>query len=78
MSCEETYDVAHGLHCPKSNYTHIRHNDICYSFSNLLDEVCDDVEVETCFKTVANRSNTADDDNRFGITANGLFGSHFK
>ena len=45
---------------------HIIHNDIRDSFANLLNEVCDDVEVETCLQTLqgetfAYRSTTTDD-----------------
>ena len=45
-ACGENFNVAHALHCPKGGCTHIRHNGIRDSFANLLNEVCDDVEVE--------------------------------
>ena len=56
--------------------------DICDSFANLLNEVCDDVEVEPCLpslqgETFANRTTTIDDDARLDIKANGFFDSRF-
>ncbi|XP_075260571.1 pleiotropic regulator 1-like [Convolutriloba macropyga] len=52
---------------PASGYTLIRHNDIRDSFANLLNEVCNDVDVEPCLQslqeeTFANRTTTIDDD----------------
>ena len=81
-ACGENFNVAHTLHCPKGGYTHIRHNDIRDSFANLLNEVCDDVEVEPCLQslqgeTFANRTTTIDDDARLDIKANGFFDSRF-
>ena len=81
-ACGENFNVAHALHCPKGGYTHIRHNDIRDSFANLLNEVCDDVEVEPCLQslqgeTFANRTTTIDDDARLDIKANGFFDSCF-
>ena len=81
-ACGENFNVAHVLHCPKGGYTHIRHNDIRDSFANLLNEVCDDVEVEPCLQslqgeTFANRTTTIDDDARLDIKANGFFDSRF-
>ena len=45
------------------------------TLANLLNEVCDDVEVEPCLqtlqgKTFANRFTTTDDDGRLYIKAN--------
>ena len=81
-ACGENFKVAHALHCPKDGYTHIRHNDIRDSFANLLNEFCDDVEVEPCLqslqgKTFANRTATIDDDAGLDIKANGFFDSRF-
>ena len=61
---------------------HIKLNDIRDSLANLLNEVCDDVEVVSCLQTLqgetlANRSTTADDDARLDISANGFFDSSF-
>ena len=80
-ACGEKCNVAHALHCPKG-YTNIRHNDIRDSFANLLNEVCDCVEVEPCLQclqgeTFANRTTTFDDDARLDIKANGVFDSSF-
>ena len=74
--------AAHAFHCPKAGYTHIRHNDIRDSIANLLNEVCDDVEVEPCLQslqveTFANRTTTIDDDARLDIKANGFFDLRF-
>ena len=81
-ACGENFNVAHALLCPKGGYTHIGHNDIRDSFANLLNEVCDDVEVEPCLhslqgETFANRTTTIDDDARLDIKANGFFDSRF-
>ena len=66
----------------QGGYTHIRHNDIRDSFANLLNEVCDDFEVEPCLQslegeTFANRTTTIDDDARLDIKANSFFDSRF-
>ena len=81
-ACNEPFTVSHALHCPKGGYTHIRHNDIRDSFANLLNEVCDDVEIEPCLQTLqgeafANRTTTTDDDARLDIRANGLWENRF-
>ena len=47
-ACGENLNVAHALHYPKGGFTDIRHHEIRDSFANLLNEVCDDVEVEAC------------------------------
>ena len=78
----ENFNVAHALFCPRGGYTHIRHKDIRESFADLLNEVCNDVEVERCLQclqgeTFANRTTTIDDDARLNIKANGFFDSRF-
>ena len=78
----ENFNVAHALHCSKGGYTHIRHDDIGDFFPNLLNEVCDDVEVDACLQTMqgetfANRNTTTDDNARLDIKANGFFDSRF-
>ena len=60
-ACGEVFDVVHALHCPKGGYTHIRHNDIRDSLANLMNEVCNDVELEPILQplhgeTFANKS----------------------
>ena len=82
FACNEPFTVSHALHCPKGGYTHIRHNDIRDSFANLLNEVCDDVEIEPCLQTLqgealANRTTTTDDDARLVIRASGLWENRF-
>ena len=47
----KNFNVAHA-HCPKGGYTHIRHNDIRGSFAKLLNNVCDDVQVEPCLQSL--------------------------
>ena len=79
-ACGENFNVAHALHCPKGRYNHIRHNEIHESFANLLNEVCDDVEVEPCLQTLQgenfeNKTTTTDDNARLNIEANGFFES---
>ena len=81
-ACNEPFTVSHALHCPRGGHTHIRHNDIRDSFANLLNEVCDDVEIEPCLQTLqgeafANRTTTTDDDARLDIRANGLWENRF-
>ena len=61
---------------------HIRHNDIHDSFFNLLNGVCDDVEVEPFIQilqgeTSAYRTTTTDDHARLDIKTNGFFDSLF-
>ena len=56
---------------------------ISVTFANLLNEVCDDVEVEPCLQTLqgeifANRTTTTDDDARLDIKYNGLFDSRLR
>ena len=81
-ACGENFVLAHALNCPKGGYTHIRQNDICDPFANLLNEVCDDDEIEPCLQSLqdenfANRTNNAEDDARLDIKANGFFDSRF-
>ena len=78
----ENFNVAHALHWPKGGYTHIRHNEVRGSFANLLNDVCDDFEVEPFLQSLrgeifANRTTTIDDDARLNIKANGFFDSRF-
>ena len=52
------------------------------TLANLLNDVCDDVEVEPCLQslqgeTFANRTTTVDDDARLDIKANCFFDSRF-
>ena len=76
-ACGENFTTSHALHCPKGGYTHMRHNDIRDSIANLLDEVCYDVEVEPCLRSLqgeslANKTTSTDNDARLDIKANGL------
>ena len=53
-----------------------------YFLPNLLNEVCDDVEIEPCLQTLqgeafANRTTTTDDEARLDIRANGLWENRF-
>ena len=52
------------------------------TFANLLNEDCDDVEVEPCHQTLeretfANRTTNIDNDAQLDIKANGFFNSRF-
>ena len=81
-ACGENFNLAYALHCPNVGYTHLRHNDIRDSFVNLLDGVCDNVEVEPCLQslqreTSSNITTTIDDDGQLDIKANGSFTSRF-
>ena len=58
----------------------IHKSDVRDSFANLINEVCDDVEVEPCLQTLqgetfAKRSTTTDDNTRLDIKANSFFDS---
>ena len=58
------------------------HNDIRDSFANLLNEICDDVEVDSCLQslqgaTFANSTTTNDDDARLDIKGNVFVDSRF-
>ena len=81
-ACGESFTVSHALHCPKGGYTHIRHNDIRDSFANLLNEVCDDVEIEPYLQPLqgesfTNKTTSTEDDARLDIKANGLWENRF-
>ena len=70
------------LHCPKGEYTHMRHNELRDSIANLLSDVSHDVEIEHHLQplqdeTFALNSTTTDDDAILDITANGLWESKF-
>ena len=80
--CGQPFTLTHSLHCPKGGYTHLRHNEIRDTLATLLDEVCHDVEVEPKFQSLEgesfhNKTTTTEDDARFDIKANGLWGSRF-
>ena len=81
-ACKENFAVAHALHCLKGGYTHMRHNELRYSFANFLSDVCHDVEIELYLQplqgeTFALKSTTSDDDARLDIKANGIWESRF-
>ena len=66
-ACGKICKMAHDVQCLKCDYMQIIHNDIQKLFDNMLNEVCDDVELEPCIQmlkgeTLANRSNTTDDE----------------
>ena len=75
--------MAHALFCPKGEYTHMRHNGLCDSFENLLNDICHDVKIEPHLQplqgeTFTFKSTTTDDDDaRLDIKANGLWESRF-
>ena len=77
-ACNEKFTVPHALHCLKGGYTHMRHNELHYSFANFLSDVCHDVEIEPYLQplqgeTFALKSTTSDDDARLDIKANGIW-----
>ena len=70
------------LQCAKGGYTHMRHDEIRDTFSNLMSEVCYDVEIEPKLqslqgKSFVNNSTTTDENPRLDVKANGLWGSRF-
>ena len=80
--CGQPFTLTHSLHCHKSGYTHLRHNEFCDTFATLVDEVCHDVEVEPKLHPLKgesshNKTNTTEDDARLDIKANGLWGGEF-
>ena len=77
--CGQPFTLTHSLHCPKSGYTHLRHNEFCDTFATLLDKVCHDVEIEPKLqslegKSFHNKTSTTEGDARLDIKANGLWG----
>ena len=79
-ACNENFTVAHALFCQKRGYTHMRHSELRDSISNLLSDVCHDVEIEPHFQplqgeTFALKSTTTDDDARLDIKDFGSRGS---
>ena len=45
-ACNKNFTVAHALNCPKGGCTHMRLNELCISFANLLNDICHDVEIK--------------------------------
>ena len=35
-ACGANFNLTHALHCPKGNYTHIRHNEVGDTIANLM------------------------------------------
>ena len=80
--CGQPFKLIHSLHCPKGGYFHLRHNKVRDTFATLLDEVCHDVELEPKLQSLEgesfhNQTTTTEDDARFDIKANGLWGGRF-
>ena len=81
-ACGQSFDFTHALHCAKSGYTHMSHNEIKDTFANLMSEVCFDVEIEPKLLSLQGESfvinsTTRDEDARLDVKANGLWGSRF-
>ena len=73
----EKCTLAHAMHCSIGGYTHMRHNVLCDSFADLLN----DFEIEPHIQplqgeTIALKS-TTDDDVRLDVKADGLSDSRF-
>ena len=77
----QPFTLTHSLHCPKGGYTHRRHNETRDTFATLLYEVCHDVEIEPELQSLEGESfhnkTTTENEARFDIKANGLWGGRF-
>ena len=73
----QPFTVYHALH-----FTHLRHDDIRDSFENMLNEVCNDVEIEPHLQqlqgeTFDNKRTSTEDNARIDIRANSLWESRY-
>ena len=80
--CGENFNLAHALHCAKGGYTHMRHNEIRYTFANLMKDVCSAFELEPKLqplegKSFDNKTTTTENEARLDIKANGLWETRF-
>ena len=71
--CGQPFTLTHSLHCPKSGYTHLRHNENRDTFATLMDEICHDVETEPKLQSLegesfSNKTTTTEDDARLSQT----------
>ena len=79
-ACVANFNLTHALHCAKGGCTHLRNNEIRDTFTNLMNEVCHDVEIEPKRQPLqgesfVNNSTTTEDEARLEIKANRLWGS---
>lgn len=80
--CGSEFSLTHALHCAKGGYTHMRHNEIRDTFATLVNEVCQDVQIEPKLQplheeTFASNTTTTEEEARLDIKANGLWESRF-
>ena len=81
-ACGANFKLTRALYCEKGSYTNIRQNEIRDTFANLMNEVCNDVEIEPQLQPLqggsfVNNSTTTEDEARLDFKANGLRGSQF-
>ena len=82
-ACGPSFNLTLVLHCAKGGYTHIRLNEVRDTFTNLVNQVCHDVEIEPKLQPLqggsfVNNSTKTEDEARLDIKANELRGSRFR
>ena len=81
--CGASFTIDHSLSCPTGGYPTIRHNEVRDLFSEMLQEVCYDVQREPILQPLTGeiltkKTSTTDDEARLDITANGFWGGQFQ
>ena len=81
--CSQKFSLAQALHCPKGGYTIMRHNETRDTFTNLVDEICHDVQIEPIIQefqgeTFDNKTTCSDEEAQHDIKANGIWGQRFE
>ena len=81
--CGASFTIDHSLSCPTGGYPTIRHNEVRDLFSEMLQEVCYDVQREPILQPLTGeiltkKTSTTDDEARLDITANGFWGGRFQ
>ena len=82
--CGQSFTLTHSLHCPKSGYNYLRHNENRDTFAKLQDDLCHDVEIEEPKlhslegEIFHNKTTLTEDDARLDIKANELWGGQFR
>ena len=75
--CGQPFTLTHSLRRPRGGHANLRHNEVRYTFSTLLDEVCRDVELEPKLQSLEgecfhNKTTTTEDEARLDLKAKGL------
>ena len=76
-SCGVKYDLQRSLSCKKCGFTILRHNHLRNITTNLIDQVCHDVPVESPLQILTgekfdSRSTNVKDDTRLDISVRGF------